>query len=218
MNIFYLDQDITKCAQAHCDKHVISGINEMTQLIVCALVTQSVRNKMDVSMFKHIRSECNLPKAADTYRKNRFALWTGHNQKNFRYTLDLALALCQEKLRRWPNNPQHKYQEVLENIRRLNLVSWFDQANNIPMPIAVPVETWSMARELGYISNQDLDIVLEIESRNKKTNDFSNFDKHELFTNEEILRVYRLLYTHVKYEMVTYKYTEAPTWYKPKFA
>lgn len=33
MNIFYLDYDLTKCAQAHGDKHVVKMILEHAQLL-----------------------------------------------------------------------------------------------------------------------------------------------------------------------------------------
>lgn len=36
MNIFYLDQDVKKCAQAHCDKHVVKMILESAQLLSTA--------------------------------------------------------------------------------------------------------------------------------------------------------------------------------------
>ena len=33
MNIFYLDKDIFKCAEYHCDKHVVKMCTEYAQLL-----------------------------------------------------------------------------------------------------------------------------------------------------------------------------------------
>lgn len=40
MNIFYLDEDVTLCAQYHCDKHVIKMILESAQ-ILCTVLHQN---------------------------------------------------------------------------------------------------------------------------------------------------------------------------------
>lgn len=37
MNIFYLDEDLEKCSQYHCDKHVIKMVTEYAQLLSSAL-------------------------------------------------------------------------------------------------------------------------------------------------------------------------------------
>ncbi|WP_231579463.1 hypothetical protein [Photobacterium iliopiscarium] len=37
MNIFILDHDIEKCAQYHCDQHVVKMILESVQLLCTAL-------------------------------------------------------------------------------------------------------------------------------------------------------------------------------------
>ena len=37
MNIFVLDNDIEKCAQYHCDKHVVKMILESAQMLSAAL-------------------------------------------------------------------------------------------------------------------------------------------------------------------------------------
>ena len=36
MNIFYLDNDVAKCAEMHCDKHVVKMISEYAQLMSTA--------------------------------------------------------------------------------------------------------------------------------------------------------------------------------------
>ena len=36
MNIFYLDHDVQKCAEMHCDKHVVKMILEYAQLLCTA--------------------------------------------------------------------------------------------------------------------------------------------------------------------------------------
>lgn len=43
MNIFVLDLDITKCAEYHCDKHVVKMILETTQLLNNSLIKNYIR-------------------------------------------------------------------------------------------------------------------------------------------------------------------------------
>ena len=38
MNIFLLDTDITKCAQFHCDKHVVKMPIEYAQLLSAVMI------------------------------------------------------------------------------------------------------------------------------------------------------------------------------------
>ena len=44
MNVFILDLDVTKCAQFHCDKHVVKMILETAQIMSTALTSMGVKH------------------------------------------------------------------------------------------------------------------------------------------------------------------------------
>lgn len=52
MNIFYLDRDIVKCAQYHCDKHVNKMILEGAQLLASAHHTANPEAELIPGMYR----------------------------------------------------------------------------------------------------------------------------------------------------------------------
>lgn len=79
MNIFWLDTDLTKCAQYHCDKHVVKMPLEYAQILSVAAGERNIQTSYKPT---HINHPCT-----------RWACKTGGN-----YTLlyDLALAVGKE--------------------------------------------------------------------------------------------------------------------------
>lgn len=106
MNIFYLDRNLTKCAQSHCDKHVNKMILESGQLLATAI------HLGDPELAKTIP---NLYKM--THKNHPSAIWARQSINHYLYLLDLMEALNEEcqfryghsnvhvtlaKLRDWP--------------------------------------------------------------------------------------------------------------------
>ena len=95
MNIFYLDRDIQKCAQAHCDKHVNKMILEGAQLLSSA---------------HHLTN----PEAADipnmyrlTHKNHPDAIWVRASINHYLYLMDLMDSLNEECQYRYEHKRDH---------------------------------------------------------------------------------------------------------------
>jgi hypothetical protein len=99
MNIFFLDFDARRAAEAHCDKHVVKMILETAQLLYCAhwLTDPDV-----------------LPPTAyrKTHGNHPCAIWTRESLSNYMWLCELGLALCAEFTFRYGG--VHKTQAHLE--------------------------------------------------------------------------------------------------------
>jgi hypothetical protein len=100
MNIFLLDTDVTKCAQYHCDKHVVKMPIEYAQLLSTTLL--------------HHGLEAPYKK---THENHPCAVWARKHNGNYTYLYDLAIALGKEYTYRY--GKLHKSTEVLYGIPRL---------------------------------------------------------------------------------------------------
>ena len=99
LNIFLLDHDIKRCAQYHCDQHVIKMIVESVQILCTVL------NKMDLKTpYK------------STHSKHPCVLWVGESYDNFLWLKDLALLLNEEYLYRFDKQQDHRSIAVLRSI------------------------------------------------------------------------------------------------------
>ena len=84
MNLFFLDIDPKKCAEYHCDKHVIKMILELAQMLyTCHNI---LKTKLPVGL-KHYRSFSP---------KHPTCLWIRECEKNYRYASLVAFYLCEE--------------------------------------------------------------------------------------------------------------------------
>lgn len=117
MNIFILDNDITKCAQYHNDKHVIKMILETSQLLCTA----------------HWENDSEAPYKS-THKNHPCAIWARHSKQNYMWLTKLGLALCSEfEFRR---GKVHKSKEVLRwclsNVPKLDSIGLTDFALAMP--------------------------------------------------------------------------------------
>ena len=98
MNIFFLDFDTQKCAQYHCDKHVVKMILETAQLL-CGVhhVTPQVTPQVPYKL---------------SHKNHPCAIWTRESLSNYLYLCDLGLELCKEYTYRY--GKRHKSQDVIE--------------------------------------------------------------------------------------------------------
>ena len=99
MNIFILDKDIEKCAQYHCDQHVIKMILESVQMLCTAL------NKKGF----------NTPYKS-THVKHPCVLWVEESFGNYSWLKNLALALNAEYRFRFEKDSDHKSIFVLNEL------------------------------------------------------------------------------------------------------
>ena len=98
MNIFFLDFDTQKCAQYHCDKHVVKMILETAQLL-CGVhhVTPQVTPQVPYKL---------------SHKNHPCAIWSRESLSNYLYLCDLGLELCKEYTYRY--GKRHKSQDVIE--------------------------------------------------------------------------------------------------------
>lgn len=101
MNIFYLSSDLKKCAQYHCDKHVVKMILEYAQLLSTAC------------------RESGLDMGYKTTHKNHpCAIWARSSEDNFIWLADLAWELNKEWQYRYehPASKNHKSWDVISTL------------------------------------------------------------------------------------------------------
>ena len=96
MNIFVLDTDVTRCAQAHVDKHCVKMILESTQLLNSALIAND---------------DSYVPVYKQTHKNHPASLWVSKSRDNFDWLNRLALALCSEYTYRYGKT--HKCQSLI---------------------------------------------------------------------------------------------------------
>lgn len=93
MNIFILDNDIEKCAQAHVDKHVVKMILESAQLL-CTAVNYYASEQVTPYKTSHVNHPC--------------AVWVRESLDNFNYLVDLLKQLNKEYMFRFNKMQPHK--------------------------------------------------------------------------------------------------------------
>lgn len=81
MNIFILDENITRCAQYHCDKHVVKMITEYNQLMSTACFLNGIHME---GMYR------------PTHKNHPCVKWIMESRENFKYLLKLNKALLEE--------------------------------------------------------------------------------------------------------------------------
>lgn len=100
MNIFYLDHDIQKCAEYHCDKHVVKMILEYAQLLCTALWLSGQEAPYRQTHLKH---PCTL--------------WVTHSLSNWRWLKKLANALNQQYRYRFEHAFDHRSWSVIQSLQ-----------------------------------------------------------------------------------------------------
>ena len=98
MNIFVLDANPKKCAEYHCDKHVVKMILETAQLLCGAHhMTMSTTDQIPYKL---------------SHKNHPCAIWVRESLSNYLYLCELGLELCKEYTYRY--GKRHKSQDVIE--------------------------------------------------------------------------------------------------------
>jgi hypothetical protein len=106
MNIFVLDNDITKCAQAHTDKHVVKMILESAQILCTVLHNTGIQAPYKKT---HVNHPCTI--------------WANESVDNWLWLKCFALALNEEYKYRYDKVVDHKSAIVIKNLPTPNLPS-----------------------------------------------------------------------------------------------
>lgn len=106
MNIFILDKDIKKCAQYHCDQHVVKMILESAQLLCTSL-----------------RKKGFEPPYKSTHPKHPCTLWLEESYDNHLWLRELMRELNEEYKYRYNKEADHSSMKVLEAIKDMKYES-----------------------------------------------------------------------------------------------
>ena len=111
MNIFFLSLDPAEAAKLHGDKHVIKMILESTQMLMtCHACLQPDRDAWAIAFQRDTGRSPYKP----THANHPCTAWVRASPANYAWLCRLALALCDEKMRRWPANAEHACRPLLE--------------------------------------------------------------------------------------------------------
>ena len=80
MNIFYLHENPQRCAEMHCDKHVVKMILETAQLLSTA--------------HHEIDGEPSIECYKATHKNHPSAVWARENRSNYIWLWNLLNSLC----------------------------------------------------------------------------------------------------------------------------
>lgn len=87
MNIFYLHENPERCAEMHCDKHVVKMILETAQLLSTA--------------HHEIDGEPSIECYKATHKNHPSAVWARENRSNYIWLWNLLNSLCKEYTKRY---------------------------------------------------------------------------------------------------------------------
>jgi hypothetical protein len=100
MNIFVLDEDVKKCAEYSCDKHVVKMLLESVQLL-CSTYYYTDEIPNDVYKLAHKNHPCSI--------------WTRESLSNWKWLYSLATELYKEYKYRY-GDKIHKSGEMLNSL------------------------------------------------------------------------------------------------------
>lgn len=110
MNIFILDTDPKKCAQYHCDKHLVKMITEHNQILgSIAYTTRGYTKKTQIS--KEVTNQfTGFPRKHPDgsphpygigYKNHPCTQWARQCQENYQWLCELTIQMCKEYTRRY---------------------------------------------------------------------------------------------------------------------
>jgi hypothetical protein len=115
MNIFVLDSNIKKCAEYHCDKHVVKMILESAQLLCSSVWLDGGKAPYKL-----------------THKNHPCSKWARESLDNWLWLKELALELCTEYTRRYKR--EHKTESIIRNLKTPNL----ENKGLTDFPLAMP--------------------------------------------------------------------------------
>jgi hypothetical protein len=110
MNIFILDTNPQRCAEYHCDKHLVKMITEHNQILgSIAYTTRGITRKKDITpefIEKHFQG---FPRQKDEkphpygigYKNHPCTQWAAASMGNYNWLCTLTLEMCKEYTKRY---------------------------------------------------------------------------------------------------------------------
>lgn len=139
MNIFWLDDNLEKCAEYHNSRHVVKQVLEYAQLLSTAHhVLDGDESPIKDRIYKQ------------THKNHPCAVWVRESKWNYVQTFDLLLCLCREYTYRY--GKVHKVQREL-----ISTLSYLP--NNIPSTDKVTSKPVCMLDECKIYVDGVIDVV-----------------------------------------------------------
>lgn len=108
MNVFYLDKDPKKCAEMHCDKHVVKMIIEYAQLMSTAhrmldgtMWTDKTANGRSIKRWKHPSEHLDAKLYKASHVNHPSAIWVRESRANYDWMYQMWYELCLEYTKRY---------------------------------------------------------------------------------------------------------------------
>lgn len=98
MNLFYLDKDPAKAAQALCDRHIVKMPTEAIQMLVSALNRHEIDHAVTTKAGKPHRGG---------YANHPMTRWVGDSSRNFVWCVEWTEAMLREHAKRYPDSETH---------------------------------------------------------------------------------------------------------------
>ena len=144
MNIFILDTDIEKCAQYHCDKHLIKMILESAQLLCTAHWIDKyvgyVPRKITGEEWEIVRAEKVKPDRDFPYLPTMYnhpcSIWVRESIENYEWLWQLSDELNIEYGIRYGGKSHKSFHDVIAKVQDINLPS----KGLTPFALAMPDE------------------------------------------------------------------------------
>lgn len=109
MNIFVLDTDVEKCAEYHCDKHVVKMILEHAQMM-----------STTVRLTNHLEDSHEAYRV--THKNHPCTIWVRESLSNYLWLEALTWHLNEEYKYRYDKEHDHKSYGVIERLPTPNLM------------------------------------------------------------------------------------------------
>lgn len=150
MNIFVVDHDPAKAAQALPDKHCVKMPTEAVQMLVSACLRHGIQpNVLTKSGTVH----------KGGYAKHPCTVWAGDTQENWYWTLSWGFALCQEYTKRYGKThfAEGQLNQLLEALEGIPAGPLTPPALAMPdeCKVADPVESYKNCIRLKVVTKPD---------------------------------------------------------------
>ncbi len=125
MNIFFLDKNVTKCAQMHNDKHCVKMILEYSQLLSTAHRVLDGKETIGKSASGRNAKRWILNNERDsilysaTHINHPSAIWVRQSNSNYTWLHSLLVELCSEYTYRYGRVHKCQFSGLVETLKQL---------------------------------------------------------------------------------------------------
>ena len=164
MNIFYLDHDVTKCAEMHNDKHVVKMILEYAQLLSTAHRYLDGTQSVGLSKTGRKQTRYVLPDSREsllyfaTHINHPSAVWVRQSIGNYYWLSNLLVDLCKEYTYRYGKVHKCERDGLVQLLHdcipdNMNVIAFTEPTPAMPDDVKIAGDSLASYRNY-YISNK----------------------------------------------------------------